>query len=142
MTPVQLVTIFAENKPGQLARVTDILARAGINIRCATIASSESFGVIKLLVDQSDRAVQQLKQQGVTVSLVDVLAVEVEDQPGGLHAIAECLSRHQVNIENASGFVANRRAVLLVEVKDIARARQVLETQRFRLLSAEELLQL
>jgi len=140
MSSVKVVAIFAENKLGQMARITKILADAGINIRWVTIATSETFGVLKVLVDKCDLACQSLKQHGFTVSLVEVLAVEVEDKPGGLHAVADCLTRNKVNIENSSGFISGKRAVLLIEVKDLDRARQVLEKHKFRLLTQEEIL--
>jgi hypothetical protein len=140
MSAVNLIAVFAENKLGQMERITKVIADAGINIRWVTIATSETFGVLKMLVDKCDLACQSLKQQGFTVSLVEVLAVEVEDKPGGLHAVSDCLTRNNVNIENSSGFISGKRAVLLIEVKDIAQARQVLEKNKFRLLSQEEIL--
>lgn len=142
MSSVKIVAIFAENKLGQMACITKIIADAGINIRWVTIATSETFGVLKVLVDKCDLAYQSLKQHGFTVSLVEVLAVEVEDKPGGLHAVADCLTHNKVNIENSSGFISGKRAVLLIEVKDLAQARQVLEKHKFRLLSQEEMLNL
>jgi len=142
MNSVKLITVFAENKLGELARVTGILADANVNLRWVTIATSGAYGVMKFLVDQCELAYHLLKQCGLMVSLVEVVAVEVEDSPGGLHCVANCLASHQINIENSSGFNARNRAVLLIEVKDTARARQVLEAERFRLLSQEEMLDL
>jgi hypothetical protein len=142
MNAVRLVAIFAENKPGLLARVTRILADAGVNIRWVTIATSERFGVIKVLADQSERAFANLKDHGLAVSLLDVLAVEVEDQPGALHAVVDCLARRQINVENASGYVVQQRAVLLIEVKALAEAQQVLQEEGLRVLSPEEMLRL
>lgn len=140
MNTVHLLAIFAENRTGQLARVTRLLSQAAINIRWVTIASSEAFGVVKLLVDRTDEAYQRLKQDGLPVSKVEVLAIEADDKPGGLFRVAEHLARSQVNIENASGFVSNQRAVLLIEVKELAKARQILEAVPLRLLSQEEAL--
>jgi hypothetical protein len=140
MNAVKLVTIFAENKPGQMERTTKLLAEAGINIRWVNIATSGGFGVVRFLVDQCDLAYQKLKQNGLTVSLVEVLAIEVEDRPGGLHVVTDCLARNQINLENSSGFVSRERAVLLIEVADLAKARQALESARLRLLSQEDLL--
>ena len=142
MSAVKLVTVFAENKLGQMARITQVLAEARINIRCVTVATTEKFGVIKFLVDQCDLACQSLKSRGFTVSLNDVLAIEVEDKPGGLHAVAEALTCKGINVENASGFVANRRAVVLIEVQDAARACRILEPDGLHLLSPDELLRL
>jgi hypothetical protein len=142
MKSVHLIAVFAENKPGQLEQITRVLAAEKINIRLVTFAISEKFGVVKLLVDHTDRAFRVLRQGGWTVSRVVVLALEVPDRPGGLHAVADCLARHDVNVENSSGFVANRRAVLLVEVQALARARRVLAREKFLLLSREDLLAL
>jgi hypothetical protein len=142
MDPVRLLAIFTENKAGQLARVTSLLKEANINIRWVTIATSDTFGVIKLLVSEPDLAYRQLKHNGLPVSLIEVLAIEVDDKPGGLCSVAATLSKHNINIENASGYVSNNRAVLLVEVKDIAPAKRILEAQGLRLLPAEATLKL
>jgi hypothetical protein len=142
MKAFKLVAVFSENKLGQLTRTTEVLARAGVNIRWIAIATSDSFGVIKFLADQCDLACEQLKLHGFTVSLIEVLAIEVQDKPGGLHLVSKCLSDNNINVQNSSGFVANGRAVLLIEVKDIAQARSVLEKQGMRLLSQDEMLAL
>jgi hypothetical protein len=142
MKPVNLIALFAENKLGQMSRITHVLADEGVNIRWVTFATSERFGVIKLLVDQTDVAFRALEKQGWTVSLVEVLTVEGQDKPGGLHAIIDCLTRHGINVENSSGFVANNRAVVLIEVKDVAAARKILAKEQLHLLSQEEMLKL
>jgi hypothetical protein len=139
---MNLLAVFVENKPGQTARITKILADAGVNISWVTIANSGSFGVMKFLVDKSDAAMQSLKANGLMVSLLEVLAIEVPHRPGALQAIADALGRNNLNLDNCSGFVANNRAILLVEVHEIAPARAVLEGQGLRLLSQDEMLKL
>ena len=140
MNAVRLVAVFAENKPGQTAHVTRVLADANLNIRWATIASIGAFGVMKFLVSDSDVAYQALKHEGFVAKLVDVLAVEVPDQPGALHAVADCLARQDINLDNTSGFVADGRAILVVEVHDVDRARDVLQQQGLRVLTQAEML--
>ncbi len=142
MSAVKLLAIFAENKPGQTARVTKILADAGINICWATIENTGSFGVMKLLVDKCEAAYQAVKQKGIMVSLLEVLAVEVSNKPGALNMVADCLARHKINLDNSSGYISNHRAILLIEVTELAEARTALEKQGLRLLSQEELLKL
>ena len=107
MNTMNLIAVFVENRPGQTARITKILADAGVNLRWVTIANSGSFGVMKFLVDKREAAVQALKDQGLMVSLLDVLAVEVPNQPGGLRHVAELLGRGEINLDNCSGFVAD-----------------------------------
>ncbi len=142
MSAVKLLAVFAENKPGQTARLTKILADAEVNICWATIENTGSFGVMKLLVDQCDLAYQSLKQKGVMVSLLEVLAVEVPNKPGALYSVADCLGRNKINLENSSGFLSNNRAILIIEVNDLVQARGVLEKAGLRLLGQEELLKL
>ena len=142
MNAVNLVAVFVENKPGQTARITSLLAKAGVNIRWVTIATSGGFGVMKFLVDQPEPAVRALKEQGLMVSLLEVLVVEVPDKPGTLQAVAEVLGRNSINLDNCSGFVANNRAILVIEVHHPPQARALLEQQGLRLLSQEEMLRL
>ena len=142
MSAVNLLAEFVENKPGQTARITKLLADAGVNLRWFTIANSGSFGVMRFLVDQRDTAVRTLKEKGVMVSLVEVLAVEVTDQPGSLQAVADLLGRNNINLDNSSGFVAHNRAILIIEVHQLAHARAILEQQGLRLLTQEEMLRL
>ncbi len=142
MNPMNLIAVFVENKPGQTARITKILADAGVNIYWVTIANNGSFGVMKFLVDKLEPAQSALKQHGLMVSLLNVLAVEVPNKPGALQSVAEALGRSNLNLENCSGFVANDRAVLIIELAELEQARTVLEKQKLRLLSQEEMLRL
>jgi len=142
MSPVYLIAVFVENKPGQTARITKVLAAARVNIRWVTIANSGSFGVMKFLVDQLDEGLGALKEEGLMVSLLEVIAVEVPDKPGSLQAVADSLGGNKINLDNCSGYVANNRAILLIEVHEIAQARTILQKQGLRLLSQEEMLRL
>jgi hypothetical protein len=140
MSAVNLIAVFVENKPGQTARITKLLSDAEVNICWVTIANSGSFGVMKFLVNQRDAAVKALKDKGVMVSLLEALAVEVPNQPGSLQAVADLLGRNNINLDNCSGFVANNRAILVIEVHGLAQARALLEQQRLHLLTQEEML--
>jgi len=142
MSAVYLIAVFVENKPGQTARITKLLAEAGVNLCWLTIANSGSFGVMKFLVAERDTAMRVLKEKGVMVSLLEALAVEVPDKPGSLQAVADLLGRNNINLDNCSGFVAQNRAILIIEVHPLAEARAVLEQQGFRLLTQEEMLRL
>ena len=139
MNDVKLVAAFAENKPGQVAHFTKILADASINIRWLAVASTGPFGVMKFLVSDPEMACQALKHEGFVVKLVDALAIEVPDKPGGLHAVADCLAKHNINLDNASGYIANNRAILVIEVSNHDLAHDVLKKQGFRVLSQKEL---
>ncbi len=139
---MKLIAVFVENKPGRTAGITKILADAGVNICWVTIASNGSFGVMKFLVDNCEQAAQTLKRAGFMVSLLEVLAAEVPNKPGSLQAVADCLGRHELNLDNCSGFVANNRAVLIVEAHELNRAREILRQEGIRLLDHEQMLRL
>ena len=139
MSDVKLVAVFAENKAGQVAHFTRILANANVNIRWVAVASTGPFGVMKFLVNDPSMAYQALKHEGYVAKLVDVLAVEVPDKPGGLNAVAECLAKYNINLDNASGFIANNRAIMVLEVSDTELANNILRRQGYHVLTQEEL---
>ena len=139
MSDVKLVAVFAENKPGQVAHFTRILANANINIRWVAVASTGPFGVMKFLVSNPALAYQARKHEGYVAKLLDALAVEVPDKPGGLHAVADLFAQNNINLDNASGFIANNRAIMVLEVPDVPKARDLLAKQGIRSLKQEEL---
>lgn len=142
MKPMNLIAAFVENKPAQTARISKILASAGVNIAWITIANSGSFGVMKFLVDKLDPAMRALKENGVMASLLEVLAVEVANKPGALQSVAELLGSHDINLANCSGFIAKNRAILIIEVQEIPKAQKVLADHGLKLYSQEEMLNL
>jgi len=128
MDKVRQVSVFSENKPGRIEKITKIFAQEGINILAISITSTNGFGIIKLLVDKCDLAYEKLKENGFSVNLSEVLAIEMKDSPGGLYEVSHVLSEKGVNIENAYVYVveSRARAYLLVEVKDIEKAKEKL----------------
>ncbi len=135
------LSIFAENKPGRLAKVTRILGKENVNIRAISISSSDAFGVINMLVDDPERAQKVLSKEGLTVNLKEVVAVVIEDRPGGLDKLIQLLSNESINIENAYGFVLEswKRAVFVVDVDQREKTEEVLEAHGFETLDAEAL---
>jgi hypothetical protein len=135
------ISVFAENKPGRLAKVTAILAKEKINIRAISISTSDEFGVINLLVDNPKEGQKALAKEGLTASLKQVVAILIEDRPGGLDKLVQLLARENVNVENAYGFVLEswKRAVFVIEVDQIQRTQEILKEAGFETLNAEEL---
>lgn len=129
------ISIFAENKPGKVEKITGVLAREGINILAVSIASTNGFGVIKFIVDKTELAYKKLKENGFTVSLNEVLAIEMKDVPGQINEIAKVLLRHEINIENAYVFVeeSRKKAYLILLVKDIESAKSRLKNENLKL---------
>jgi hypothetical protein len=137
----QQVCIFAENKPGRLERITNILHESHINMRAITIATSQGFGIIKLIVNDPAKTIEVLQGKGLTAYSREVIAVLMSDQPGGLHKVAEVFARQQINIEDAYGFVIQdkKRAVMILDVEEMPEAVSVLTKAGFTLLDDNEL---
>jgi hypothetical protein len=135
------ISVFVENKPGRIERVTEILAKANVNIRAFTLSGTYEYGVMKLLVDQPDKALEVLTAQGIPVSKREILAVVMDDRPGGLHRIAKAFGQRKMNIEDAYGFVIQdkKRAVLVVDVERINEAMSVLREEGISTLTDEEI---
>lgn len=133
------ISVFAENKPGRLDHITEILAEAQINIRAIKISDLGEFGVVKILVNDPDTAFQALKAEGVIASKKEIVAVVVDDRPGGLHAVLKILTEHNVNVEDAYGFVMREQAILVIEVSNVQEANALLEKSGLHLLSKEEI---
>ncbi len=106
---VEQISIFIENKSGRLAQVARLLGEKNVNIRALSLADTSDFGILRLLVDNTDVAYSTLKEGGFTVNKTEVVAVEVPDQPGGLCKILQVLDDAQINVEYMYAF-AERNA--------------------------------
>ncbi len=140
MDKVMQISVFSENKPGRIEKITGIFADEGINILAIAITSTNGFGIIKLLVDKYERAYEKLRESGFTVTLNEVLAIEMKDSPGGLYEVSHILSKNSINIENAYVYVveSRARAFLLVEVKDIEKAKESLSKEDLKFFKYAE----
>jgi hypothetical protein len=133
-----------ENKPGRMAGVAKALGDAGVNIRALTIAEAGDFGVVRMVVDDTERGYTALREKGFMVSETDVLAVEIKDVPGGLYEIANSLGTNNINVEYAYAFVTAKaeRAMLILRVDDIKRAAEVLSVAGVRVATKGEVQQI
>ena len=136
---IKQVSVFAENKPARLEKMTQILKLANVNIRAFTIAEAGDFGVLRMVVDKPDIAHRQLNEAGFTVSETDVLGVEMSDSPGALHEIAHILGSNNINVDYAYAFVtATQKALLIIRVDNISNAITVLGNAGVALIGMKE----
>ncbi|MCK4397693.1 MAG: ACT domain-containing protein [Methanophagales archaeon] len=144
MAAIKQISIFVENKPGRMAGVAKALGDAGVNIRALTIAEAGDFGVVRMVVDDTERGYTALRENGFMVSETDVLAVEIKDVPGGLYEIANSLGMNNVNVEYAYAFVMAKavRAMLILRVDDVKGAAEVLNEAGVRVATREEIQQI
>ena len=138
---VKQISVFLENKKGRLAEVTKTLSHEKINIRALSLADTADFGVLRIIVDNPDRSVSVLKAHGFVAQVTEVIAVEVEDRPGGLSHILEVLDQDNVNVEYMYAYVEKSRdnAIVICRIDDRERALQILEKNGIATLSAEAL---
>ncbi len=137
---VEQISIFLENKSGRLAEVTRILADAGINIRALSLADTSDFGILRLIVNETEKAKAVLKENGFTVGKNEVIAVEVPDRPGGLAGILEALSGSDINVEYMYAFVerSGENAIIIFRFDEIEKAIEALQAAGVRILRGEE----
>jgi hypothetical protein len=117
MEAIKQISIFMENKPGRMARVAKALGDAGVNIRALTIAEAGDFGIVRMVVGDTEKGYKVLRDEGFTVSETDVLAVAITDSPGGLYEIANTLGMNEINMDYAYAFVTakSERAMLMIQ---------------------------
>ena len=131
------ISVFLENKSGRLAEVTRILGEGDINLRAMSIADTADFGILRLIADNSDRALKILDSNNFTAKVTDVLAVEVPDKPGGLAQVMKVFSENDVNIEYLYVSLERNKdnAVIIFKVENVELGAKVLEENRFNLVS-------
>lgn len=141
---VEQISIFIENKSGRLAEVTRVIGEAGVNIRALSLADTSDFGILRLIVDQIDKAKDVLKVEGFTVNKTEVVAVEVPDKPKGLFEILQILEDNQVNVEYMYAFVerCGENAVIIFRFDDTESAINVLLENSINVLKGERVCQM
>jgi len=123
------VSVFLENKVGHFKKVTQVLSKGMISIRTMTLTNTASgWGILNLLTDQPEETYRALSSQGFSAALREVIALEMEDKPGGLDELLEKIAMADVSFDNAFGRVMGeeKRAILLIDVPDIEHARHKL----------------
>jgi hypothetical protein len=138
---VEQITVFLENQSGRLADVASILAAAGVNIRALSLADSADFGILRLIVNDTDKATHVLKAQGFTVAKTEVVGVQVPDRPGGLAEILNAMKGKQVNVEYMYAFVHKSAvdATIIFRFDDLEKGIACLQQAGIKILQGEDL---
>ena len=141
---VKQISIFLENKSGRLAQVTKILAENSINIRALSLADTADFGILRIIVNDSEKASNILKTSGYTLAETEVVAVEVPDKPGGLANVLEPLWKADLDVEYMYAFVqsSGENAIMIFRFEEPEKAIAVLNESKVRVLGGKEVYQL
>ena len=136
---VRQISVFLENRPGALHEFTQLLEAHNIDLRALSLAESEDFGIVRVIVDDPLRASQVLKEEGYVSSMTKVLAVEIEDKPGALVGILNVLGEKKINLEYMYAFLAKKAnsAFVVFRVADNDEAIRVLSESGIHTVSQE-----
>ncbi len=137
---IKQLSIFVENKKGRLADITEILSKAGANIRALSIADTTDFGILRIIVDIPDAAALALKEAGVTVSITNVIAVGIDDVPGAFARPMRILSDAGIDVEYMYAFITRKseKAYVILRVADNDEASKVLLANGVEILSEDD----
>ena len=138
---VKQISVFLENKSGRLADVTRTLGTNNIDISALSIADTTDFGILRLIVNNPLKAEEILKKEGFTVSSTDVLAIAVEDEPGGLSQALTVLEENAIDIEYIYAFVGKRsnEALVILRLDKPCDAIKVLGKNNVKVLEQEDI---
>ena len=135
------VSVFLENKPGRLSEPCRILAEAGINILTLSLADTQQFGILRLIVRDWERAKEALESGGCVVNVTEVMAIEVQDRPGGLQEVLQMIEECSINVEYLYAFTFRNedKAIIIFRFEEPDNAIQKLKTQGINLIGSVEL---
>ena len=138
---IKQLSIFVENKAGRLAKITKTLADAKIDIRAISVADTTEFGILRLIVNDPERACAHLKNESITVSLTEVIAIDIDDTPGEFARAMDILSENNIAIEYVYAFVSRDRgkASVILRVDDSDKALEAFAKTGIDVLSSDQI---
>ena len=138
---VKQISIFVENQTGLLSEVTTLMAENGINLRALSIADTSDFGILRVIVEDVEKAAEILRENGNTYTVTEVLAVKMRDEAGGLAELLKVLADAEIGLEYAYAFLLQKegQACLVVRVADNAEAEAALKAAGIGIASQDEL---
>ena len=137
---IKQLTAFVENKQGKLAEITGLIAANGVDMRALSIADTKDFGILRLIVDDPEKACLALSEAGIIVKITDVIAIELPHRPGTLSKALTALDSADINVEYIYAFLSSKGdgAYMVFRVADNAAAEAVLQEAGFHTLDADK----
>ncbi|MBR5518195.1 MAG: ACT domain-containing protein [Clostridia bacterium] len=138
---IKQLTVFVPNRKGSIVAVTDILAKNSINMRALSIAETEDFGILRLIVNDELKAEKVLKEQDYLIKVVDVVGVKIGDEPGKLTSALDVLDKADINIEYLYAFMARteKHAYVVLRVEDNNLAEASLTDAGFKMITEADI---
>ena len=141
---IKQLTVFVQNKKGTVVSVTDILAKNNINLRALSIAETQDFGMLRLIVNDEKAAEAVLQENGYLIKVIDVVGVKISDAPGKLTEALDVLDKADINVEYLYAFMARteKHAYVVLRVEDNAAAEKALEGAGFHMITQADVCKL
>ncbi|MCI8601136.1 MAG: acetolactate synthase [Oscillospiraceae bacterium] len=141
---VKQISVFVENKAGKLSELTNILRQRDIDMRALSIAETQDFGIVRIIVDDAYNTACILREAGYVLSITPVLAAAIPDEPGGLNRILDLLGEAGINLEYTYAFIARKEglAYMIMRVADNDKAGAALQKAGVRLICQHEIAEL
>ena len=138
---IKQLTVFIQNKKGTVASVTDILSQKGINLRALSIAETQDFGILRLIVNDEAAAEAVLAENGYLIRTIDVVGVKIGDEPGKLTAALAVLDKADINVEYLYAFMARteKHAYVVLRVEDNDAAEAELAAAGFKMITEADI---
>ncbi len=138
---INQLSIFVENKAGTVAEITKSIAKAGVSIRALSVADTQEFGILRLIVSDVDKAKEALSESECVVSITKVIGVEIPDAPGGLSEVLELMSENNINVEYLYAFItiSGKHAYVVLRVEDNEKAAKILTQKGVKLVSQADI---
>ncbi len=137
---VKQLSVFMENRPGRLAEITDVLSTNGIDIRALNIADTTDFGILRLIVSDPVKAETVLRENSMTASITEVIAVSIEDSVGAFNYMISCLKDENISIEYIYSFIGEKsaKAMIVLKTSDIESSVKILRDHKVNVMTAKE----
>lgn len=138
---IKQLTVFVQNQKGTVASVTDILSKNNINLRALSIAETQDFGILRLIVNDEKAAEAVLAENGYLIKVIDVVGVKIGDAPGKLTAALDVLDKADINVEYLYAFMARteKHAYVVLRVEDNTLAEKVLTEAGFKMITEADI---
>ncbi|WP_058485839.1 ACT domain-containing protein [Defluviitalea phaphyphila] len=136
---IKQLSVFLENKSGRLTEVTKILGDLGINISALSIADTAEYGILRMILTDTDKAYKALSEKGFSVSLTDVLCLKVPHVPGALAKALEILSKKGISVEYMYAFEVGEQALVIIKTDDIKKSIDLITSNEMELIKASEI---
>ncbi len=141
MEYLKQLSVFLENKEGRMLSTLEVIEEIGVNIRALSLADTSEFGLLRLIVTEPMKVKEELEKRNFIVKITDVLAVAMDDEPGGLNKILRIIDEGKINLEYLYAFVEQQKydAIVILRLEDMEKGAEIFEKSDAKIIAPEEI---